>query len=136
MKNRDRLPHAERLEWELDELGRLLGRRVEIVRGYRMALELGLDPRSGSDGASVMAGLSDYVPEAAVESDRAAGYRATAAQIFTRTQEARKAIGNVLGAVNRGRMGESFKQPEKPARSAFITEEELTASIEKRRASG
>lgn len=131
-RDRDRLPHPENLSWELDEIARLMARRSEIIRGYKMALELGLDPRSGSDGASVMAGLSDYVPEAAVTSDRAAGYRATAGSIFARTQEARKMLGNVLGSVNRGRMGEAFRQPTHTDRSAIITQDELDDAIAKK----
>lgn len=137
-KSRDRLPNPERLEWELDELlTLLLEHRAAIVTGYKVSLDLGLDPRPGSDGASVMAGLSNYVPEVAVgdlKNKRRDGSlrapagekdRENAASIYRRVELARKTIDSVFIDVNRGRE----RQPEYPSKGAVIGPEELEVSV-------
>ncbi|MDP9223580.1 MAG: hypothetical protein M3P18_06935 [Actinomycetota bacterium] len=137
--DRDRLPNPSRLEYELDELlTLLLEHRAEIVSAYRWNLDLGLDPRQGTDGASVHSGLSNYVPEVAVGDLKHKGRdgkprsapgerdREHAASLYDRVEWARKVIGNVVKDANRGRE----RQPAYPRRGAFIDPEDLEFSVE------
>lgn len=137
-RTRDTLPTPERLEWEFDELASLLANRAEIVQGYKMARDLGLDPRSGTLGASVSAGLSDYVPDAAWpyrdedgKLSLPAVYRSIAQGIYGKIVAARQNLGNALEDCHGGRMGSGVKQV-RPKDRGVPNPELLRASLEAR----
>lgn len=141
MTKRDRLPKVEALEGELDDLEKLIRRRADIVAAYKLAHDAGLDPRGGSDGVHVAAGLNDYVSDAAMDvadeqgkkRNRAAIYRAIAEGIFNRVEQSREQLGNVVASLGRGMLGETFAQPPRRSSDAILSQAELEASLEAKR---
>lgn len=137
---RDRLPDPIKLLQEIREVERLCRHSAEILEGYRMARDLGLDPRSGADGVRVQSGTVDYVSDAAVDfvdelgrrKALAARYRSTAQSIHDYVVSAKQSLGNALGACSGGIMGEQFRQVEKQS-GARLAAGELAESLEAKR---
>ena len=124
----DPLPTPQQIEAQVRAAVRAL---EGIPRWYADAYRRGLDPRMGSE-VHVAAGVSDYVPSAAVDSITARLLRDGCRRIAEDVAEAERRAGNARDWLRR-HIEPGYRQPPRDRARAVVDDTEWQAALERQR---